>query len=245
MKVFIFCAGMGTRLKPITDTIPKALVQVNNKSLIEHAILLFLKYNIKDFVINVHHFAHKIIDKCKLLEQQYGINIQISDETEKLLETGGALKKAKNFLCSEKFFITYNVDVLSNINVNDLISFHAKNDCIATVVTRERITHRYFLFNECNYLCGWENIQTGEKIIKNNFYKKLNRYAFSGISVISSEIFNYTNSFNEVFTLTQLFLEVCPNRNIISFIDNYSFWYEIGTLDKYNKINNSNFINLQ
>lgn len=245
MKAFIFCAGLGTRLKPLTNNKPKALIELKNKTLLEYAILHLIKYNINEFVINVHHYADLIIEKCKILEDKYNIKIQISNESQKLLETGGAIKKAKDLLYNEKFFITYNVDILSNLNIINLINFFRKKNCIATIVTRIRDTQRYFLFNENNILCGWENVKTGERLIKNNSFKNLKRLAFSGISVISTEIYEFLNHSDDVFSITNLFLDICNKRNITTYVDNDSFWYEVGTIEKYEKIKNSELNELQ
>ncbi|MGB1243748.1 MAG: sugar phosphate nucleotidyltransferase, partial [Chitinophagales bacterium] len=162
MKAMIFAAGLGTRLRPLTNDKPKALVEVNGKPLLEIVILQLKRYGFRDIVVNVHYFAKQII---RFLEAKnnFGIHIQISDESDLLLETGGGLQKAKHFLCSDdEPFLVHNVDILSDINLKALYQSHLEGSPLATLVVRNRKTSRYLLFDETNRLCGWKNVKTGE-----------------------------------------------------------------------------------
>ena len=154
MKAMIFAAGLGTRLKPLTDHMPKALVPVAGKPMLEHVIEKLKASGFNEIVINVHHFGNQIIDFLKE-KDNFGIQIWISDETEELLDTGGGIKKAAHFF--DEPFLVHNADILSNVNLKDLYEFHqaSKND--ATLLVSPRKTVRYLLFNEENRLCGWVN----------------------------------------------------------------------------------------
>jgi len=233
----IFAAGLGIRLKPLTDTIPKALVEVNHKTLLEHVIAHLSQHQIQNIVINVHHHAEKVINQAIILADKYNVKIQISDEREKLLETGGGLKKAFNFLKHEPYFIAYNVDILSNLNLSELLTYHEKNNNLATLVVRSRKTNRYFLFNEYHDLCGWKNMQNNEIKLSNTKIQRLIPFAFSGIQVINSSMLPLLESWDEVFSITEAYIKLCTFYKIKAFIDNESFWMDIGTPEKLSEAN--------
>lgn len=236
-KAIIFAAGLGTRLKPITDTIPKALVEVANKSLLEHAVAHLCSYGIKDIVVNVHHYAQKVIDKAKELAETYQCNITISDESEKVLETGGGLKKAAHLLQNEPYFIAYNVDILSNLNIASLIEFHQENQNLSSLVVRSRKTNRYFLFNERMDLCGWKNMANNEIKLSSSKIQRLIPFAFSGIQVISTEMLSLLQHWGEVFSITDAYIKLCAFYKIQGFVDKDSFWMDIGTPEKLQEAN--------
>jgi len=177
MKAMIFAAGKGTRLKPLTDNIPKALVKVNNIPLLEHVILKLKKSGVTEIILNVHYLANQIIDFLKE-KNNFDIRIEISDETDLLLDTGGGLKKASWFFDDNKPFIVHNVDIISEINIEELFNYHIANNALATLAMSKRNSSRYFLMNTENQLCGWENIQTKVKIISKSS-NKLTQLAFS------------------------------------------------------------------
>ncbi len=238
-KAIIFAAGLGSRLKPITDTVPKALVKVNGKTLLEHSLNHLKKYGIVDVAINVHHHADQII---RFIENKpvSGMNIFISDERNKLLETGGGLKKVTSFFENEPFFIACNVDIISDLNYNELIAFHQKENALATLVVRSRKTNRYFLFNEHADLCGWKNMQNNEIRLSNTQLQRLNPYAFSGIQVINAEMLSLLHSYGDAFSITDVYIKLCAFYKIKAFIDQTSYWIDVGTpskLDEANKMN--------
>lgn len=157
----IFSAGLGTRFKPWTDHHPKALALVNGKSLLQRNIEYLQKFQVTDVVVNVHHYAEQVIQAVNE-NKGWGSNIIISDETDTLLETGGGLLKAKDFLKNE-VFLTLNVDILTNLDISKLISFHNKNKALISFGISNRKTSRYFLFDKNSRLCGWRNVQTGDE----------------------------------------------------------------------------------
>jgi N-acetyl-alpha-D-muramate 1-phosphate uridylyltransferase len=164
MKAMIFAAGLGTRFKPWTDKHPKALALVNGKSLLQRNIEYLQKYNIRDVVVNVHHFADQIIQAVED-NDGWGSNIIISDETDAVLETGGGLWKAKDLLKDEEPFITLNADFLTNLNIEELLAFHTDKKGLISFGVTNRNSSRNLLFDETNRLCGWKNNTTGEEKI--------------------------------------------------------------------------------
>ena len=231
-RAIIFSAGLGTRFKPWTDKHPKALAIVNGKSLLQRNIEYLQEYDIYDVVVNVHHFADQIkkaIDENK----GWGSNIIISDETNEVLETGGGLVKAKDFFLSDSIFISLNVDVLTDLNLFDLIAFHKKNNPLVSFAVSDRNTSRYFLFNDENKLCGWRNINTGdEKIVSSNLNSiisenNLVQKAYSCVVVYSPEVFSKIN-FTGKFSLTDVFLDLAENNEIIGYNHSADNWVDVG-----------------
>lgn len=229
MKAMIFAAGKGIRLKPLTDYTPKALVEINGKPLLELVIKKLISSGVKEIIINVHYLADQIIDFLKR-NNNFGIRIEISDESNHLLDTGGGLKKASWFFDDNQPFILHNTDIVSNINLNHLIGYHESKKAIATLAIRNRISSRYFLFNDTYELCGWKNIKTEKEIItkKSN---QLNEYAFSGIHFINPEIFKYFQS-EERFSIINTYMDLSKIRTISGYQHNKDYWFDIGTQEK-------------
>lgn len=232
MKAMIFAAGMGTRLKPLTDTIPKALVSVGNKPLLQHVIEKLKKAGFNEIIINVHHFADQIIDFIKA-NDSFGIRIEFSDETDKLLDTGGAIKKASWFFDDGKPFLIHNVDIFSNIDLNHLYDFHIKNDSDASVVVSKRDTFRYLLFDDDNNLSGWINDKTGESKspLLNFNASNYNRLAFSGIHIINPTLFNQFEQFPDKFSIIDFYLTVCDTEKIYGFVPDDFKMVDVGKVD--------------
>ena len=182
MKAMILAAGLGTRLKPLTDTIPKALVEINGKTLLEHSIDHLKFFGVKDVIINVHHFPGRIISFLKK-KKKFGLNIEVSDERDELLDTGGGFKKASWFFKDGGPFVVRNVDVLSDTNLGAMLEFHKKHKPLATLAVRNRETSRYMLFNERWELIGWTNVSTGER--------KLSRKITSGCIPLPFQAYRY------------------------------------------------------
>lgn len=219
MKAMIFAAGLGTRLKPLTDTMPKALVPVAGKPLLWHTIRKLKATGFDEIIINVHHFAEQIIDYIKA-NNGFDIRIEFSDETRALLDTGGGVKKASWFFDDEKPFLIHNVDILSDIDLQDLYRFHTSGNSAATLVVSERETSRYLLFDENNHLKGWINEKTGETKspfpdFNSDRYKKL---AFSGIHVLNPSILGHMQDFPEKFSIIDFYLSVCKRERVTAFI---------------------------
>lgn len=226
MRAMIFAAGKGTRLKPITDLIPKALVKIKGKTLLEITINKLKRYGFNEIIINVHHFSLQILDYLQR-KNYFDINIKISDETDLLLDTGGGLKQAKNFLNGEESFLVHNVDVLSDINLNTMMNHHLSQESLATIAVRNRETQRYFLFNDNNLLCGWQNIKTGEKIISRKEENNLTPLAFSGVHIINPKIFELMPD-TKIFSMVDLYLNLCTEHKISAYRHDDTAWIDIG-----------------
>lgn len=222
-------AGLGTRLKPLTDNTPKALVKINGIPLLEIIIKRLIYFKVKDIIVNVHHFGDQIIDFLKE-KDNFGINIVISDERDMLLDTGGGLKKAAWFFNNRKPFLVYNVDIISNIDIGKLYKYHCKHKAIATLAVQNRKTYRYLLFDENSSLCGWKNLKTDETRIINNPFSKLNTFAFSGIQILSTTIFKKMNIEGK-FSLTELYLNLASKNNIQYFNHNNTKWIDVGKIE--------------
>ena len=225
MKAMILAAGLGTRLRPLTDSIPKALVKINNKTLLEITINRIKEFGISEMIINIHHFADQIIQFLK--ENNYfDIQIEISRE-ENLLDTGGGLKKAGWFFNDNEPFLVHNVDVLSNVNINELLKFHKKNSTIATLATRTRKTSRYFLTDSHNTLCGWESVQLNEKKIVRQSPGNLSRVSFMGIHIISPLLLAYLPN-EEKFSIVDAYLKIAENHVIKTMPCDTYRWLDLG-----------------
>ncbi|MCK4288729.1 MAG: nucleotidyltransferase family protein [Bacteroidales bacterium] len=226
MKAMILAAGIGSRLRPITDTKPKALVEINKIPLLEIVIKRLISFGFDEIIINTYHFADQILN---FLNQKinFNIEIEISNESKKLLGTGGGLKKAAWFFDDGNPFLLHNVDVISNIDLNDLISFHIKSGSIATLAVKNRQTSRYLLFDDKKLLCGWENKKTGEKIISRKSKSKLYPMAFSGIHVIDPVIFNF-KKMEGSFSIIDFYLQISKEHKISGYEHNDSYWFDVG-----------------
>lgn len=229
MKAIIFAAGLGTRLQPLTDNCPKALININNKPLLWYAIEKTARAGATKIVVNVHHFADQIIDYIK--NNSWPVEIVISDERKKLLDTGGGLLFAKKHLQGDSPILAYNVDIISNINIHKLMVYHNNNKAIATLVVRKRETNRYFLFNNSMQLCGWQNNKTHERIIIKQQNQTLSELAFSGIQMLSSAIFDCISESGK-FSITPMYLRIAQSEKIVGYPDKSSFWLDAGKPDQ-------------
>ena len=236
MKAMIFAAGLGTRLRPLTDTLPKALVPIAGKTLLEHVIQKLVSAGFDELIVNIHHHGEQIVQFLKE-KGNFGIRIEISDERGKLLDTGGGIKKAEDFFDNGKPFLVHNVDILSNANLTDLYDKHCQNGNIATLLVNERETSRYLLFNDDMRLYGWKNIKTNEvKSPYANFNEKDYRpFAFSGIHVISPEIFKMMASWEDKFPIMDFYLGLCDNIKIGAYNDKHLKIVDVGKIDTLKK----------
>ena len=214
MQAMIFSAGLGTRFKPWTDKHPKALAPVNGKSLLQRNIEYLQQYGIKDVIVNVHHFADQIIDAVEK-NKGWGSRVIISDETNEVLETGGGLLKAKNLFTPGERFITCNVDILTDLDINKLLSFHKKHQPLISFAITGRKTSRYFLFDEKSRLCGWRNTKTGEERIEvaNDV---LIQKAYSCVVVFEYDIFRLM-PFSGKFSLVDVYLKLAKDQLILGY----------------------------
>ena len=159
----IFAAGLGTRLRPLTDHTPKALVSVAGKPMLERVILRLKEAGFNDITVNIHHFGEQIIEFLRA-NNDFGITIHLSDERDMLLDTGGGIKKARPFLDGNEPFLVHNADILSDINLAELYRHHRESNAEATLLVSQRQTSRYLLLDDANRLHGWINKSTGETL---------------------------------------------------------------------------------
>ncbi|MDA3929431.1 MAG: nucleotidyltransferase family protein [Prolixibacteraceae bacterium] len=225
MKAIIFAAGLGTRLKPHTNNCPKALVQLAGKPLLWHAINKLIETGVSEIIVNVHHFGEQIIDY--LCATHFDVPIFISDERHVLLDTGGGLVKTQDFFSNTDAFIAFNVDVISSVNLKEVIDFHITNNAMATLVLRNRKTSRYLLFSDSQQLTGWKNIDSGEEKISKIEFIDSQAYAFSGIQVISSSIFKHITEKGK-FSVIELYLRLAKTNKILGFVDDSEYWLDLG-----------------
>lgn len=222
----IFAAGMGTRLQPLTNNKPKALVEINGRPLLEIAIERLKTFGYNEIIVNVHHYAHQVIDFLRQ-KKNFNIRIEISDETNLLLDTGGGLKKAGWFFNDNQPFLIHNVDIISEVDLTELYETHINSRSLTTLAVKERKSSRYFLFDDSTQLCGWENVKTGDKIISRYSSPELTQLAFSGIQIVSPAIFNLMKD-EGVFSITNTYIELCANHKITGYLHNDSFWMDLG-----------------
>lgn len=225
MKAMLFAAGLGTRLKPFTSNHPKALAEVNGKPLLQRNIEYLKHYGITEFVINVHHFPEQIISFLER-NDNFHCNIFISDESDALLETGGGLKKAAQFLTGSDPFLVMNVDILTDLDLSKFIKWHKENDALATLAVTERETSRYFLFNQRNELAGWKNLKTEQEIIVKP-ENDLRARAFSGIHIIEPAIFDYMKQEGK-FSIVDVYLELCREHKILGYDHTSDILIDVG-----------------
>ena len=217
MKAIIFAAGLGTRLKPLTDRIPKALVPVGGKPLLWHVIRKLQQAGVDEFVINVHHFADLISDYLEL-EDWFGAKIELSLEEEMPLETGGGIRKAAELLQGCGSFFAHNVDIISNADLGALAAA-ARPDALATLLVSSRPTQRYLLFNNQMRLVGWTNIATGE--VRSPYpdlsAEDCTKYAFAGIHYISDKILPLLQQMPDRFSIMDFYLQVADEFPIYGY----------------------------
>lgn len=211
MKALIFAAGKGTRLKPFTDHHPKALVMVNEVPLLERNIRFLQSFGINDFVINIHHFGDQIVNFLKKRDN-FGAKIEISDERNELLETGGGLVFARKFLDFQEDFLIMNADILTDMNVTGFVKYHQEKKDFATLAVSDRNSSRKLLLNPEMILRGWLNVQTGEQRLA-EFNKGFKALAFSGIHCINPEIFNKIKRTGK-FSIMEEYLDLMHSEQI-------------------------------
>ena len=224
----IFAAGLGTRFQPWTDKHPKALAQVNGKSLLQRNIEYLQQYDITDVVVNVHHFADQVIDAIEKANG-WGSTITISDESDKLLDTGGGLLKARHLLYREEPLLILNVDVLTDANLKYFLAFHQQQNADITVATTGRTTSRYLLFNKYDRLCGWRNTKTGEVRIMVDA-KDLFGKAYSGMAILQPDVLDQI-PFTGKFSIIDAYLALAKENKIAAFDHSESKWIDVGTTE--------------
>jgi len=225
----IFAAGLGSRLAPLTNTKPKALVDFLGKPMLENVVQRLKKSGFDRIIINVHHFANMM--KEYINAKDFGIEVLISDETDCLLDTGGGILKAKNFLLKEEDTLLYNVDIYSDFDLQDFIRFHKQNHTLATLAVKDRETTRKLVFDQNMQLVKWKNYSTNQEIIARETSKENTKeLAFSGISIINKRIFPLIEETGK-FSITKLFLRLAQTEKILGF-QHSGLWADLGTKEK-------------
>ena len=239
MNALIFSAGLGTRLKPLTDTLPKALVPIGGKPLLQWQVERLRAAGITNIVVNVHHFADKIIEAIREADG-WGCTIQVSDERDCLLETGGGLRKAKDLLLrsdnDQTPILACNVDILRNIDIQSLCAAYDPHT-MGTLVVSERQTQRYLLFDEQHTLRGWTNIATGEvRPASLQIQHDFQRLAFSGRQILNPAIFNHMEAImaakGEKFSLIDLYLSLCSEYVFKAYVPSDYRMMDVGKINQ-------------
>jgi NDP-sugar pyrophosphorylase family protein len=225
MKAMIMAAGMGKRLGKITETIPKALVDINGKTVLQMAVEKCSAHGFNDIIINVHHFADMVEDEVERLNKM-GFRISVSDEREMLLENGGGLFKARYFFGKTPFLL-YNVDIISDLDLSALYSLHLKKKGLATLAVRHRPGKRFLLVDKEGQMRGWRNISTGEQILAGVSEDGLSEIAFSSMHIVEPEIFNYMNE--GIYSMITLYLKLAVEHNIYTLKHDEGYWIDVGT----------------
>ena len=225
MHALILAAGLGTRLKPFTDKHPKALAPVNGKTVLQRNIEYLQGFDIRDVMVNVHHFADQIVDAIRE-NNGWGSEITISDETGAVLETGGGIKKAGWFLQQTEPSVVMNADILTDLPLDAMIDNHKKYLPLATLATTSRVSSRYLMFDEQDMLVGWKNDKTGEVKGRSGVPK-----AFSGIHILSKDIFEKLTMEGK-FSIIDMYLQLCSHHTIRAFDHSEGTLVDIGTMDK-------------
>lgn len=227
MNAFIFAAGLGTRMQPLTLNTPKALIPVNGIPLLEIAIRRLKWFGYTHFVVNVHYMANQIIDFLAQ-NHNFGTHISISNESDLLLDTGGGLVKAVPLLSGNMPILACNVDILCNLDLNHFRQFHLshRQKPLVTLAIQTRNSSRQLLFNRNRQLCGWQNTQT-HQVRMARPCKDPNPYAFSGIQLIDPKIFQLC-TLSGVFSVIDLYLQIAKKYPIIGYLHNESKWLDVG-----------------
>ena len=229
MRAMIFAAGLGTRLYPLTVDKPKALVEVAGKTLLQMAIEKVSQAGYNYLVINIHHFGDQIIEYLEK-NNNFGLNITISDERGQLLDTGGGILKATPWLDGNEAFLVYNVDVLSNIDLQLFRKYHEEQGGLATLAVRDRKTVRYLAFDDKMQLSGWRNIKTNDEIASRSMLN-CRLLAFSGIQLIAPAIFKLITETGS-FPLIPLYLRLAAEHRIMGYHDQSTLWMDLGKPDQ-------------
>ncbi len=228
MQAMVFAAGLGTRLKPLTDRMPKALVEVAGKPLLWHVLKRLEQAGASRVVVNVHHFAGQIISYLK--EHSFALDLHVSDESSLLLDTGGGLKKASALFQTDRPVLIHNVDILSNV---DLTGFYQKAEGKTALLVSSRPSSRQLLFDVDMRLVGWTNLLTGE--VKSPYPDldpdQCRRYAFSGIHAFSPTLFPYMQSWPDRFGIIDFYLSVCHQVEIKGVVKEDLRLMDVGKLD--------------
>lgn len=231
MKAMVLAAGLGTRLRPLTDDRPKAMVEINGNTLLEITLTRLRRFGVTDVIVNVHHYAGMIVDYLAA-RQNFGMRIEISREDDMLLDTGGGLKKAEWFFpnLDDEPFLLHNVDVLSNINLTQMVQSHRDHQALATLAVQQRPSSRQLLFDEQGSLCG-RRFEKEQRTELARSAEPLEPLAFCGIHVISPRLLAMMPEIG-VFSIIETYLRLAgDNQPIVAFRADGAYWRDLGTID--------------
>ncbi len=225
---FIPAAGLGTRLEPLTNEKPKALVQFLDKTMLENVIERLYAMGLRKFIVNIHHFPGQMRECIAKLQEEY--DIRISDETDKLLDTGGGLVQAAKLLQNnENTLLVHNVDVFSDLDLNEMFQFHKKQKADISLAVSDRDSSRKLLFND-EVLCGWKNLKTGEEILAQKLVNP-KMLSFSGIHIIDKHIFAQSPQ-AAVFSVMPWYVQLCGTQRICGWEHAPESWADLGTIER-------------
>lgn len=235
MKAMIFAAGLGTRLRPLTDSCPKALVSVGGRPMLDRVIERLVACGVNEIVVNVHHHAGMVIDFLRQLDIP-GVKFFVSDESDCLLDTGGGILNARRFLDGDEPFIVHNADILTDFDLGRMVSRHKESGVDATLLVSDRKTSRYLLFDSKELqMTGWMNISTGEVKPAGMVTDGMRALAFGGVHVLSPSIFNSLSGYSSVpkFSITSFYIDRCRDLDIRGYIPAEKYmWHDIGSIEK-------------
>jgi len=228
----IFAAGLGTRLGEMTRTRPKALADINGKTMLELTAGKIVNAGFDDLIVNIHHHPDQMLDEIGKLREM-GYRITVSDERDELLDTAGGLCRARNFFGSEPF-LAHNVDEFTDLDLTGMYRQHVESGALATLAVRHRPGNRQLLVDSSGRLRGWRNNATKEEIITVESNKKLEEVGFSGIQVLSPAIFDLMQE--GIYSLTSLYLMLAGKHVIMTCLHDYGYWFDCGTPQNLDKI---------
>lgn len=238
MKGMIFAAGLGTRLAPLTDTCPKALIPVGGKPMLRRVIERMKIAGISDIVVNVHHHADMI--KEYITANDFGVRVRISDESEALLDTGGGVVKAIDMLVGDEPILLYNADIYTTFPIWEMLSLYRGSGADVILLVDERETSRYLLVDDEWYMRGWKNVSTGE--VRSPYGRKVlhgcKAKAFGGVHIISPNVLYMLKEYKPQgkFSIMQFYIEMCDKLKILGYIPDLGYcWIDIGKPDTLSK----------
>jgi MurNAc alpha-1-phosphate uridylyltransferase len=226
MRAIILAAGLGTRLMPLTESRPKALIPFKGVPLLERIIRNLGEAGISEIVVNVHHFADLVEEFLEQLEVP-GVTIYLSDERNQLMNTGGSLLHARDQLMHGEDFLVHNVDVITNLDIQSLIKAHRKGGSLATLAVKKRNTSRSLLFDSNGFLAGWRHNETGEEKFVRKTEGVLDDFGNTCVQVINKEFFSHFSE-NLPLNLTEMYLTLAKDYRIQPFVHNVDYWYDLG-----------------
>lgn len=235
MKAIIFAAGLGTRLRPLTNDRPKALVEVGGVPMLERVARRLIAAGCDDITVNVHHFAQKVIDFLAAKEH-FGVTMHVSDERDLLLDTGGGILKARQWLDGNEPFVVHNADILTTVDLGEMVESHRRSGAMATLLVKDRSTSRYLLFDREQRMRGWTNRSTGEVKPAGLNAEGLNLRAFGGVHVLSPQIFALLEKYDRLngpkFSTMPFYIDICTEHYLRGYEPDAPYlWLDVGKPD--------------